>query len=180
MARSRKGELKHTNKYNCIADNHLDYRPEYKIWGAMIHRCTNPKNDMYYCYGGRGIEVCDRWLNKKNGFINFYNDMGKRPLDNDGRPYQIDRIDNSKGYCPDNCRWVPRIKNARNKSSNNTFIVYGELMCLKQLCEIFKINRNSVNNRMKRTGEDKYTALFHILSYSGFELSPLTTERNML
>lgn len=168
------------SKYKRLGSHYSDYRPEYKIWGTMIQRCTNPSSSMYKNYGARGIKVCDRWSDKETGFINFYKDMGERPVDEDGTPYQIDRIENSKGYSPENCRWVTPKDNARNKSNNNTFLVYGEPMCLKQLCEIFKINRNSVTNRVKRTGEDKYTALYSILSHKGFELSPLTTERNML
>lgn len=149
MARSRKGELKHTNKYSCIADNHLDYRPIYRVWNTMIRRCTNPKSDMYYRYGGRGIKVCDRWLNKTDGFINFYNDMGDRPVDENGRPYQIDRIDNDKGYSPDNCKWTSALDNARNKSNNIEILIYGDRYCVNEACKMFGVKRTTVTENIR-------------------------------
>lgn len=168
-----------SHKYDSISRNYKDYIREYRIWNTMKRRCYNPSCDMYSSYGGRGIKVCDRWLGE-DGFVNFYNDMGKRPVDDNGRVYQIDRIDTNSDYSPENCRWVPAIKNARNKRNNVTFLINGDLMCLKEVAELFRINRNSVPNRMKRNGEDKYTALYKVLEHKGYTLSLLTKERSML
>lgn len=82
--------------------------PEYAIWNGIINRCTNPANGNFADYGGRGITVCDRW---RQDFANFYADMGSRP----SRKHSVDRIDNDKGYSPDNCRWATPVEQARNK-----------------------------------------------------------------
>lgn len=84
--------------------------PEYKIWAGMKARCFNENNDSYKDYGGRGITVCEEW---KNSFMNFHNDMGKRP----GYNYQIDRIDNDGNYEPSNCQWITGIENNRKMPS---------------------------------------------------------------
>ena len=173
---TNKGSHWSSHKYDCISKNHQDYIKEYRIWNAMKRRCQNPSCDMYSTYGGRGVKICDRWLGK-DGFINFYKDMGKRPVDRDGKAYQIDRIDTNGDYSPENCRWVPAIKNARNKRNNVTFLINGEKMCLKEVAALFGFDRSSLGNRMRKTGEDKYAALYHILEWKGYKL---TNERNML
>jgi len=90
--------------------------PEYRTWISMRHRCINKAHKDYHHYGGRGITVCDRWV---DSFENFLADMGERP---DG--YSLDRIDNSKGYSPDNCRWATKIQQANNRRPKKTAPMY--------------------------------------------------------
>lgn len=84
---------------------------EYSTWQDILDRCNNPNNPWYHNYGGRGIKVCDRWLD----FNVFLEDMGRNP----GEGYEIDRIDNDKGYSKNNCRWILRKYNNYNKRGRN-------------------------------------------------------------
>jgi len=82
---------------------------EYNTWQNMKRRCYNKKNKDYYNYGKRGIKVCKRW---KDSFINFLNDVGRRP----SSEYSIDRIDSNKDYEPNNVRWANKLSQARNRN----------------------------------------------------------------
>jgi hypothetical protein len=78
----------------------------YRCWCAMLQRCFYPNGQAYSRYGGRGITVCERWRN----FVNFLADMGEPP-----RGKSLDRIDNDKGYSPENCRWATHAQQNLNR-----------------------------------------------------------------
>lgn len=87
--------------------------PTYTTWCSMVARCTRPSSDRYKFYGARGITVCERWL---SSYDNFILDMGERPA---GRT--LERIDNSRGYEPGNCRWATA-KEQQNNTRKNVLI----------------------------------------------------------
>ena len=95
----------------------LTYNKFYKTWHNMIRRCTNPKNSSYKNYGGRGITVCDEWLDVTN-FVAWCEETYPNI-----KGYSLDRIDNDKGYSPDNCTWSSRTMqniNQRMKVTNKS------------------------------------------------------------
>lgn len=86
------------------------YPNEYRAWNLMKRRCYNHNDRSYRNYGGRGIKVCDRWI---NSFQNFLEDMGCKP---DG--CSLDRINPDKDYSPENCRWATNRQQQRNRRNN--------------------------------------------------------------
>lgn len=111
--------LSHWNKHG-MSDSRL-----YRIWSLMKGRCFNEKRKEYKNYGGRGISVCSEWLDAKT-FIEWALKNGYE--DN----LTLDRIDNDKGYQPNNCRWVSRSDQSNNKRNNRLFTHAGETKTMAQ------------------------------------------------
>jgi len=131
---------------------HGDYLlPEYKVWSAMIQRCTNPRNKKYPRYGGRGIRVCERWSN----YENFKMDMGKRPF---GR-MTIERIDTNGDYTPENCVWETYSVQNRNTSQNRFIEIDGIKLCVSDWSKISGIPNSTIRYRLS-VGKDSKQSVF--------------------
>lgn len=116
--------------------------PTHYAWTNMISRCINKNRPDYHCYGGRGITVCDRW---RNSFSAFLEDMGERP---DG--HSLDRIDNSKGYEPGNCRWATRDQQMQNTRATRLISFQNETMGLTAWARRLGLNKESLRSRLLR------------------------------
>lgn len=137
------GCLKH-RKHNT---HHLSNTRLYRIWSHIKRRCNDTKSEAYKYYGKRGITICNEWLD----FTTFY----KWAIDNgykDG--LTIDRIDNNKGYSPDNCRWITRKKQANNRRSCLYFDYQGKTQNLMEWCNELDLDYKLVNSRIKKLGWD--------------------------
>lgn len=119
----------------------------YVTWSGMKQRCNNPKHPGYKKYGARGINYCERW----EKFENFLEDMGERP----SREFSIDRIDGSKGYSKENCRWATAKEQARNMSTNVMIEVGGKMV--KRVEEAVKMGIKSatLGNRLNSGWDDR-------------------------
>lgn len=128
-------------------------KSEYKSWYGMIQRCTNPEHHKYHLYGGRGITVCDRWLD----FKAFLEDMGPKP----NSRLTIDRMDGNKGYTPNNCRWADAVTQNNNRSNTMAIYIDGRKMRLDELKRIYNstLKTSVISRRIKRGWnlEDAFT-----------------------
>jgi hypothetical protein len=102
----------------------------WNTWISMVRRCTDKNHDKYKYYGERGITIDKNWLDQKEGFNNFLKDMGERPLN-----HELDRIDNSGNYTKENCRWVTKKENCRNKSNNANYTYKNKTQCASAWAE---------------------------------------------
>lgn len=121
----------------------------YVVWRDAKSRCYNPNNKGYKNYGGKGITMCDEW---RNDFKVFYDWSMANGYDKDAKRGEctLDRIDNNKGYSPDNCRWVDRFVQANNKC-NNRFLTYnGKTHTVTEWSRILEINSSALFSRLKK------------------------------
>ena len=120
----------------------------HNIWKGMRQRCNNPKATGFAYYGGKGIKVCDEW----NKFFNF---AAWSLLNGYNEELTIDRIDITKDYCPNNCRWAS-YKIQGNNTSRNHFV---KGMTIAQHAENVNMNYRTMHNRIVRSGMDVENAL---------------------
>lgn len=118
--RARQTRERSTTHGQTSGKHHTKYPRCYKIWRSMLNRCHTKSSSAYLNYGGRGIQVCDRW---RKSFEKFYEDMGE-PLDG----FTIERIDVNKGYSKENCTWTPLSEQSKNKRNTVRVLLNGEEM----------------------------------------------------
>ncbi len=112
----------------------------FNVWRAMLQRCKNQNCAAYKDYGGRGIKVCEEWLD----FSNFLHDMGEAPGN-----LQIDRQDNDLGYFKGNCRWVTPQQNSMNRRSNRKYEFQGSLLTITEVSVLTGILVGTLESRIR-------------------------------
>lgn len=115
--------------------------PTYYSWAGMVGRCTNPSHTAFSNYGGRGVLVCDRWLD----FNHFLADMGEKPAG-----MSIDRIDNLGNYAPGNCRWSTLTQQARNKRNSRKLTHDGLTLTVPEWAERLGLPAARIHDRLSR------------------------------
>ena len=124
--------------------------PEYNSWNNMKARCFNSNNKRYLDWGGRGITVCDRWLD----FENFLADMGSRPT----AKHSLDRIDNNADYSPENCRWSTRVEQQNNTRYNRLITIGNDTRTIAQWTKEMSFSERVIYNRLE-DGWSEYKAV---------------------
>lgn len=146
--------------------------PLYRVYISMKARCYSKKQDMYQAYGGRGISVCDEWLESPMSFVEWGLGNGYR------KGLTIDRIDVNGNYHPDNCRFVDQTTQARNRRYNRMLTFNGETKCMEEWSKITGISSANIQVRIDRCGWSVERALSEkpierkqLYSYGGQSLS---------
>jgi hypothetical protein len=118
----------------------------YGVWNGIKQRTFNPNNKSFANYGGRGIGICQEWLNSYVAFRDWAHASGY------AQGLDIDRIDNDRGYEPDNCRWVTRAANTRNMRSNRVITAFGEARCIQDWArdERCSVSGDTIGYRLAR------------------------------
>ena len=139
----REGKI---NSCGClVGEKHsMRYTRLYRIYTNIKTRCYNEKSPNYSNYGGKGIKMCNEWEYsftsfKTWSFANGYNDN-----------LTIDRIDNNKGYFPENCRWVDKFVQANNKNNNIYYQFHGIKHTIGEWSRIIPINKKAVYRRLEK------------------------------
>lgn len=116
----------------CATKHERILTSEYHAWRGAKDRCVNPSHVSFKNYGGRGIRMCDRWLNDARAFLD---DMGPKP----SPKHTIDRIDNDGDYVPGNCRWATRREQMMNRRNVLRASFAGEVKTVMEWSEILGI-----------------------------------------
>lgn len=116
----------------------------YNKWNGIKNRCCNPNSAAYKNYGGRGIKMCDEWRNAPDRFF----DWSKQSGYNDN--LSIERIDVNGDYTPENCTWIPKPDQAKNRRSNYSITYNGKTQNLQQWCDELGLDYKLIHNRLSK------------------------------
>jgi hypothetical protein len=142
------GCLRHVSRPRPLSpDRHRQFS-EYALWIQMKARCNNPRHLYYHNYGGRGIQVCERW---RKSFKDFYADVGPRP----SRKHTLDRINNNGNYEPGNVRWATRTEQNRNRRDNRMMTLNGETYCMAEWAEKLGVDYAILHGRLYQGWSDE-------------------------
>ena len=120
----------------------------YRTWAGIKARCYYTSQPAYKSYGARGIKMCDEWLHSFDAFAKWALSNGYQD------DLTIERIDNDKGYNPDNCKWIGLGEQANNRHSNIKITYKGDTRNLSEWCKIYGKDYYLVHNRMYKLGWD--------------------------
>lgn len=139
---------------------------EFTTWCSIKQRCLDENTKSYHNYGGRGISICERWV---NSFENFLFDMGKRP----SSKHSIDRIDVNGNYEPSNCRWATSKEQGRNRRNNRIVNINGSDKSLVEASEIIGIKQGTLISRLNRGHQNPLNK--EVISYPSKEVINIET-----
>lgn len=144
IAREESAKKRAEKNPNANYSAHGDTRTRlYDIWSHMKSRCSRPYDPRYKDYGGRGISVCEEWQ--------MYGSFQKWAIENGYKDdLTIERIDNDKNYCPENCTWIPKSDQAKNRRINVMYTENGVTRNMREWAKIKGINYGTVQCRRKR------------------------------
>lgn len=126
----------------------LSYTRLCATFRRMKQRCYNKNDKKYYCYGARGIKICDEWLKDPRNFYDWALSNGYK------EDLSIDRIDVNGNYEPSNCRWADSIIQANNRTTNRYIEMDGEKLTLAQWCRKLNIKDHKFYKALKKTNSD--------------------------
>ena len=129
---------------NCIKDKRLR-----KIFYGIIDRCYNPKDRDYRWYGSKGIKIHQEWIDNPKSFEEWAIANGYKD------DLTIDRIEENKNYCPDNCRWITREDNAKYKSTTALLVVDDMVYTGREWADVLSLGTNTINTMLRKYPKGK-------------------------
>ena len=159
MLKSHIGMAKECRHLNVTKDRYIDPTLRWSnnrignIYGGIINRCYNSNDKAYRWYGGKGIKVCQEWLNNPILFEEWSLQNGYED------DLTIDRKDSSKDYAPDNCRWITLENNVKYKSTTKILDVDGIKHTGRDWSKILGFGINTINTMLRKYSEDQVKEL---------------------